>query len=361
MDFRYAMMAPTSSLSNLNSGISGWPEMKPSPRASSSDSIGYRFASVRNNGACGWRLSAVRVVEWQREHSLARSASPRLRAAASWAHAAETAKTIESAPIKSLMLIPIRRTSSPRTTTSYHDGGNAFSLSRYRPGRSCKQKLWPGLSHRVRPEPAIGPAHRVRPLAGPMAGSSRTRWAGPMTSSAKPGPQVLPMPSLATPSKIRLGGNRDADVFVSVESSRVFGAGDLRPFKTVARINHARGPGCRERASILDGEIDLQVLVSVVGGEGAGLTPKPLSGALPCTFRGFVIDQPIAFHHVQLFGVRRAEQINHGIRPVGLDPHRVDDQRVAFVMADRVPVPRRRQLRGMRLVHPHIADFMILV
>ena len=30
----------------------------------------------------------------------------------------------------------------------------------------------------------IGPAHRVRPLAGPMAGSGRTRWAGPMIISA---------------------------------------------------------------------------------------------------------------------------------------------------------------------------------
>ena len=40
MDFKYAMMAPTSSASNLNSGISGWPDMKPSPRASSSDSTG---------------------------------------------------------------------------------------------------------------------------------------------------------------------------------------------------------------------------------------------------------------------------------------------------------------------------------
>jgi len=28
-------------------------------------------------------------------------------------------------------------------------------------------------------EPVIGPAHRVRPLAGPMAGSGRTRWLCP--------------------------------------------------------------------------------------------------------------------------------------------------------------------------------------
>src|SRR5882672_11668446 len=130
--------------------------------------------------------------------------------------------------------------------------------------------------------------------------------------------QVFLALSLATPSKIRLGGNRKADVLVAVESSRVFGAGDLRPFKTVARINHARGPRRRERACILDREIDLQVLVSIVGGEGAGGAPKLLCGAFQRAFRGFVIDEPIAFDHVQLFGVRRAEQIDHGKRPVGL-------------------------------------------
>jgi general secretion pathway protein H len=35
------------------------------------------------------------------------------------------------------------------------------------------------ISDRIRPEPAVGPAQRVRPPAGPMAGSDRTRWAGP--------------------------------------------------------------------------------------------------------------------------------------------------------------------------------------
>jgi hypothetical protein len=29
-------------------------------------------------------------------------------------------------------------------------------------------------------EPVIGPAHRVRPLAGPMAGSSGTWWLCPL-------------------------------------------------------------------------------------------------------------------------------------------------------------------------------------
>ncbi len=40
MDFKYAMMAPTSSGSYENSGMSGWPETMPSASASSSDSTG---------------------------------------------------------------------------------------------------------------------------------------------------------------------------------------------------------------------------------------------------------------------------------------------------------------------------------
>jgi hypothetical protein len=41
-----------------------------------------------------------------------------------------------------------------------------------------QQRVASGLRVRLRfAEPAIGRAHRVRPLAGPMAGSGATRWA----------------------------------------------------------------------------------------------------------------------------------------------------------------------------------------
>src|SRR6266446_8867737 len=44
----------------------------------------------------------------------------------------------------------------------------------------------------VRPEPAIGPAHRVRPLAGPIAGSGRTcgpdPWLNPRCGLSKTPP-----------------------------------------------------------------------------------------------------------------------------------------------------------------------------
>ena len=63
-------------------------------------------------------------------------------------------------------------------------------------------------------------------------------------------------------------------------------------------------------------------------------------------------------HHVQSPAVGRAEPIDHGIRSVGPDPHRVYHQRVAFVTANSIPIPGWCHLRRMRLVHPHAADFI---
>ena len=55
----------------------------------------------------------------------------------------------------------------------------------------------------------------------------------------------------------------------------------------------------------------------------------------------------------------RAVKVHHGKRS-DLDSHRIDHQRIAFVMADGIPIPGRRHLRRMRLVHAHIADLMIV-
>jgi hypothetical protein len=49
------------------------------------------------------------------------------------------------------------------------------------------------------------------------------------------------------------------------------------------------------------------------------------------------------------------------MRTIDPDPHGVDHQGVTLVMADGIPVPGRRQLRWMLLVHAHVADFVILV
>jgi len=49
-----------------------------------------------------------------------------------------------------------------------------------RVGKGARLRAVPtGLGRGGHAEPVIGPAHRVRPLAGPMAGSGRTRWLYP--------------------------------------------------------------------------------------------------------------------------------------------------------------------------------------
>jgi len=57
--------------------------------------------------------------------------------------------------------------------------------------------------------------------------------------------------------------------------------------------------------------------------------------------------------------MRRAVHVNH-VEGFDLDPHSVHYQRVAFVAADGVPVPGWRQMRGVGLVQPNAADFVIL-
>ena len=64
---------------------------------------------------------------------------------------------------------------------------------------------------------------------------------------------------------------------------------------------------------------------------------------------------------MQLLGIGRAEQVDHGIGAIGPDPHGVDHERVAFVMTDRIAVPGWRHLCGMLVIHAHPAHFMILV
>ena len=55
----------------------------------------------------------------------------------------------------------------------------------------------------------------------------------------------------------------------------------------------------------------------------------------------------------------RAVHVHHG-GGADLDSHRVDHQRVAFVMADGIAMPRGNHLFGVRAVHPYTAELMIL-
>src|ERR1700722_4055528 len=80
-------------------------------------------------------------------------------------------------------------------------------------------------------------------------------------------------------SEIRLVRPRDARIIAVMKSKRIFGAGDFRPFEVVAQIDHGCGPRRREGAGILDRELDLQVLVLVVGVDGSGGSPVLLGAA----------------------------------------------------------------------------------
>jgi len=70
-----------------------------------------------------------------------------------------------------------------------------------------------------------------------------------------------------------------------------------------------------------------------------------------------VIEQAVSFDYVQTFRMRRAVPVDHRIWP-NLQAHGIDDQRFAFIMADRISVPGRFYLRRMLLVD---ADFTNLV
>src|SRR5713101_840856 len=169
----------------------------------------------------------------------------------------------------------------------------------------------------------------------------------------------------AAQSEIRLDGSRDRSVFCGTVSIWVFGTGTFRPVTEDTPIGFGRGPSCCEDALIFDGELELQCLALIVGvGSPSfidGAAADILSAAsLPCFPRGFVIDEPITFHHVQGLSVRRAVLINGGKRP-DLKSHGVDYQGVAFVMAHRIPIPGSRHLRRMRRIHAYTSDFMILL
>src|SRR5215471_21313613 len=61
---------------------------------------------------------------------------------------------------------------------------------------------------------------------------------------------------------------------------------------------------------------------------------------------------------MQRRSLRRAEPVDHGKGP-GLDPDGVDDQRVAFVMADGIAKIAWDDIGRMLRIHAHMPDLMI--
>src|SRR5882757_2134082 len=82
------------------------------------------------------------------------------------------------------------------------------------------------------------------------------------------------------PSKIRLVRMRKVCTLIVMKCKPAFGAHHFRPFITVAQIDHDRGPGRGEGAFVLDREMDLQVLVLIVGVIRSGGPPILLGAAL---------------------------------------------------------------------------------
>src|SRR5258708_31334873 len=74
---------------------------------------------------------------------------------------------------------------------------------------------------------------------------------------------------------------------------------------------------------------------------------------------GVIIDEPVALGHMQSVGEGRAIHVEHGKRSL-LDRDRVDHQRVAFIAADGIAVPRGSWMCGVRRVHAHAAHFVAL-
>jgi len=123
--------------------------------------------------------------------------------------------------------------------------------------------------------------------------------------------------------------------------SVVLGTDHFPPCLGSAAVSDGRRPGHREDAFVFDSELQLQVLapVIVVGRRtciGAGRGPQ----ILPCVpfqsfFRSFVIEQAIAFDHMQSLGIGRPVKVDHRERP-NFDSDGVDHQRVAFIVADGI-------------------------
>jgi hypothetical protein len=125
-------------------------------------------------------------------------------------------------------------------------------------------------------------------------------------------------------SEIRLIRRRYRGVFSGVQS-RVFSTDDFAPLAQWTPVGHGRRPRRREDTWILDGEFELQSLTFIAGiALKAGIRSWEAEILPFAPFfrfsRAFVIEQPITFHDVQSFGVRRAKPVNRVKRP-DLDAH----------------------------------------
>src|SRR5215510_4597540 len=147
----------------------------------------------------------------------------------------------------------------------------------------------------------------------------------------------------------------------------VFGAYEFGPSarESDARscVGHPARPGSRKCALILNCELELQVLASVIGVEvkwlSTGREPKILFRIpVQCFLRYFVVNKPIAFHDMQSLGMRRAVHVDHSERSISFDSNGVDHQGIPFVTADGMSPPGWRHMRRMLLIYTHLSELV---
>src|SRR6516165_9756311 len=119
-------------------------------------------------------------------------------------------------------------------------------------------------------------------------------------------------------SEVRFVCPRNSAVPSDVGGTQVLRADPFWPEGQATPISRDGRPGHRENAFVLDCEMKLESLALIIGinahsGVSSARKMKVLLQTPYLVFsRGFVVDQPIAFHDVESVSKRRAEPVHHG-------------------------------------------------
>ena len=118
-------------------------------------------------------------------------------------------------------------------------------------------------------------------------------------------------------SEVRLVCMRNVSLRSRWVPAPIFGTDEFRPSawnsEQRSRVCNCSGPWPRKCALVLDVEFKLQVLAPVIRVEAEGLSNQAeIFFFIPVQrwFRKIVIEEPIAFHHMQRLGMRRPKHID---------------------------------------------------
>src|SRR5258705_2347147 len=164
-------------------------------------------------------------------------------------------------------------------------------------------------------------------------------------------------------SKIRLLGLRNVLEALMQHVGIILGADRLVPVAPDAAVGHLRRPGHGEDVRILDRELHLESLAVLQIDRRDTRLGADTACDLFLTRERFLrlssIDEPIALDDVHRLALRRAESVGRGVG-LKLDTDRVDDELVAFIMADGMSHRRRRQFRRMPLAQPNVPNLIVV-